>query len=125
MPHNPTLSYYLIGGWILYFIIGLAAFSFWLRRRPVRRPVSALADPEGAIAYMLPILIVVEAFALGGALLGTALMLVALSPGLTQPVLIGGVGGLIFFLLFFVVVDIVWVRRMRALARRNPTTYTL
>ncbi len=123
-PHSDTLLFILIGGWIVYTIIGAFALRRWLRRRKVRRPISAYADPEGWVAYWLPPMIVAELFALVGGVFAIIMMLVALPANQAPYTLIGAGGGLILLALCMAGLDFAWVARVRNLGRHFPTDQT-
>lgn len=109
------------GAFLLYAALGAVLFRLWIRRRRVRRPASVSADPVGALAYWLPLLIYAEAYSLGSLPFTAALLLVALSVdrGYT---LIAIVISLVFFVFFFIGVDIFWVRRVQHLARKRSAS---
>jgi hypothetical protein len=115
-----TLLYILIGGMIVYTVIGAFIIRRWALGRAPRRPVSAYADPEGWIHAWLPLLIAVEAFALGGGVFAFLMILVALPTDQAPYTLIGAGGGIIVIALCLAGLDIAWVARVRALARRRP-----
>ena len=120
-PHrNDSLLFILIGGMIVYTIIGAFALRRWLRIRRVRRPVSAYADPDGWVAFWLPPLIVSQLFALGGGAIMIVFMLVALPADQAPYTLIGAGGGIIVIALFLAGFEAAWVARVRALGRRRP-----
>ena len=122
IPHSNTLLFIVFGGMIAYAIIGAVILRRWQRGRVARRPISAYADPEGWVAFWLPLLIVFETFALGGGLFTVAMMLVALPADQMQYPVIGGGGGLIVVALCLAGLDIAWVRRVRALGRQQPAS---
>lgn len=121
-PHSDTLLYILIGSMLIYTVIGAVAIRRWARSRVARPPISAYADPEGWVAFWLPLLIVFESFALGGGIFAIAMMLVALPADQTQYPVIGGGGGLIVVALCLMGFDIAWLRRVRALGGQQRTS---
>jgi hypothetical protein len=111
----------ILGALILYTVIGLVLFRFWMQRRRHLRPISAIADPVGSVAYQLPLLIYAEIFAGGSGVFTLLLVYVALPSNQHWIVIIDSLIYAIFVPILFVSLDVKWVRHMRKLARKQST----
>jgi hypothetical protein len=111
----------IFGAFLIYAIVGAVVIRLWTGCRRVRRPVSVSADPAGALAYWPLLLIHVEAFSLSSLSFSAGLLLVARPADMGYTLMAIAIM-LVFLACFYVVVDIVWVRRVQLLARQRSAS---
>ncbi|HEU5441376.1 MAG TPA: hypothetical protein VFU88_18970 [Ktedonobacterales bacterium] len=121
--HNVNLLALLLwGGLVAYSSVGALVVKHWRRRRALQPLPSPRTDPSAWLSSWLPELIAYEVIAWSGAVITTIIVL-AVTPimrGPNAPYALLGFGiGLVGIALFFAVVDVALVVRVRAIGR-NP-----